>query len=98
MHDRSPTGQRARAAHRAGVEVARPGRRTTSALVTLHGLRHTAGSLMLLGGVPLTVDSPPARSRHLGDHRPHLRAPPSRGAAVAPPAAVQRDDGDEIAL
>jgi hypothetical protein len=29
MHDRSPTGQRARAAHRAGVEVARPGRRTT---------------------------------------------------------------------
>jgi integrase len=57
MHDRSAYRALERAAHRAGLEVTRPGRHTPQALVTLHGLRHTAGSLMLLGGVPITVVS-----------------------------------------
>ena len=38
-------------------------------LVTLHGLRHTAGSLMLAAGVPLIVVS-----RQLGHANPNITA------------------------
>lgn len=56
MHDRSAHRALERACHRAGLEdpPARPGGRPRR-FVTLHGLRHTAASLMLAGGVPLTV-------------------------------------------
>ena len=38
-------------------------------LVTLHGLRHTAGSIALAAGVPLIVVS-----RQLGHANPHVTA------------------------
>jgi integrase len=34
-----------------------PGRKTPRAIISTHGLSHTAGSLTLLAGVPLTVVS-----------------------------------------
>jgi integrase len=56
MNEHTPTQTCARALARAGLvdEEGRP-------LVTLHGLRHTCASLMLMKGVPLIVVS-----RHLG--------------------------------
>jgi integrase len=57
MHDRSAYRALERACKRAGLVEKVPGRKTPRAIVTLHGLRHTAGSLMLLAGVPLSVVS-----------------------------------------
>lgn len=52
MHDRSTARAVERACHRAGLvdTTGRP-------LVTTHGLRHTAASIMLAAGVPLVVVS-----------------------------------------
>lgn len=60
----SPGQALARALRRAGL-VDNDGRE----LVTFHGLRHTAGSLMLAAGVPLIVVS-----RQLGHASPHVTA------------------------
>jgi integrase len=56
MHEHTPTQTCTRALHRAGLID-----ETGAPLVTLHGLRHTCASIMLMRGVPLIVVS-----RHLG--------------------------------
>ncbi len=64
MHAHSPTQAVTRALLRAGLvdRGARP-------LVTLHGLRHTCGSILLTRGVPLIVVS-----RHVGHADPNITA------------------------
>jgi integrase len=64
MHDRSAHRAIERASQRAGLvdDQGRP-------LVTLHGLRHTAASIMLGAGVPLLVVS-----RQLGHASPQITA------------------------
>lgn len=64
MNAHSPTQTTTRALMRAGLLDAegRP-------LVTLHGLRHTCGSILLAHGVPLIVVS-----RHLGHADPNITA------------------------
>ena len=64
MHAHSPTHAVMRATTRAGL-VDGSGR----PLVTLHGLRHTCGSILLARGVPLIVVS-----RHLGHADPNITA------------------------
>jgi integrase len=64
MNAHSPTQAVTRALVRAGLldDDGRP-------LVTLHGLRHTCGSILLARGVPLIVVS-----RHLGHTDPNITA------------------------
>ena len=64
MHAHSPTQTVMRAMTRAGLvdDAGKP-------LVTLHGLRHTCGSILLARGVPLIVVS-----RHLGHADPNITA------------------------
>ena len=64
MHAHSPTHAVTRAMIRAGLvdDAGKP-------LVTLHGLRHTCGSILLAHGVPLIVVS-----RHLGHADPDITA------------------------
>jgi len=52
MHEHTPTQMCVRALRRAGLVDA-----LDEPLVTLHGLRHTCASIMLMRGVPLTVVS-----------------------------------------
>jgi len=64
MHAHSPTHAVMRAMTRAGlVDV------DHKPLVSLHGLRHTCGSILLARGVPLIVVS-----RHLGHADPNVTA------------------------
>jgi integrase len=64
MDAHSPTQAVGRAVIRAGLVD-----RTGQPLVTLHGLRHTCGSILLARGVPLIVVS-----RHLGHADPNVTA------------------------
>ena len=90
MHDRSAPRAVERACHRAGL-VDGHGR----PIVTLHGLRHTAASIMLGAGVPL-----PVVSRQLAHGSPqitatiyaHLSSDDQRDA-VAEPFQADADSG-----
>ena len=64
MHEHTPTQTCTRAMTRAGLVDAEG-----TPLVTLHGLRHTCASLMLMKGVPLIVVS-----RHLGHANMNITA------------------------